>query len=201
MKYVLWCTRAFDGASHEVADPVHYGFANDVRCVALHGREILRIYSGSMRRSFAAVPTMPPKRHWQGVVRSSTCASDVSTRYASQALGSHGHYVQCRCCCPRRATDTNLHLPCSFTVSLQPASMRSPYRQVNLLQRLNQDVLLEIFEELQHTKDLGPLPLTCKWLRDSCNSVLFSRTFVRSTFLHRSFHDVFPAQSIWPYVR
>ncbi|KAI0350392.1 hypothetical protein OH77DRAFT_1463738 [Trametes cingulata] len=80
--------------------------------------------------------------------------------------------------------------------------MSSPDCRPSLkFERLNQDVLLEIIEELQRTKDLGSLSLTCRWLRDLCQPVLFSRTFVQSTFLQKAFHRVFPAQSIWLHIR
>ncbi|KAI0365497.1 hypothetical protein BV20DRAFT_1056366 [Pilatotrama ljubarskyi] len=74
-------------------------------------------------------------------------------------------------------------------------------RQVKLFQHLNQDVLLEIVEELWRTKNLRPLSLACRWLRDLCKPVLFSQAVVESGFMQSTVHEVFPPQSIWAYIR
>ncbi|OSD07118.1 hypothetical protein PYCCODRAFT_796894 [Trametes coccinea BRFM310] len=66
------------------------------------------------------------------------------------------------------------------------------------LRRLNDDVLLQIYQELRPKHGLQPLSLTCRWVRESVKPVLFSscrqdaRGLTWECFIPRQF---------WPYIR
>ncbi|KAL7281439.1 hypothetical protein ACG7TL_004752 [Trametes sanguinea] len=66
------------------------------------------------------------------------------------------------------------------------------------LRRLDDDVLLRIYQELRPRHGLQPLSLTCKWIRESVKPVLFSSCHQGALAL--TWEDFIPRQ-LWPYIR
>ncbi|KAI9067433.1 hypothetical protein FKP32DRAFT_1553687, partial [Trametes sanguinea] len=66
------------------------------------------------------------------------------------------------------------------------------------LLRLDDDVLLQIFEELRPQHGLQPLSLTCKWVRESAKPVLFRSS--RQAASGMTWEEFVPRQ-LWPYIR
>lgn len=69
---------------------------------------------------------------------------------------------------------------------------------VHSLERLNDDVLVRIYELLLPKQGLRSLSLSCKSIRESCMSVLFRASWCRAQFLT---WDEFISSPLWPYVR
>ena len=68
------------------------------------------------------------------------------------------------------------------------------------LRVLDDDILLQVFQELRPSRHLRPLSLTCKWIRKLCMGILFSSCTIRAASLS-SGKTMFLPEQLWPYVR
>ncbi|KAI9067426.1 hypothetical protein FKP32DRAFT_1553269, partial [Trametes sanguinea] len=66
------------------------------------------------------------------------------------------------------------------------------------LRRLDDDALLQIYEELRPQHGLQPLSLTCKWVRESVKPVLFRSCHQDALCLD---WELFVPRQLWPYIR
>ncbi|CDO69231.1 hypothetical protein BN946_scf185042.g133 [Trametes cinnabarina] len=66
------------------------------------------------------------------------------------------------------------------------------------LRRLDDDVLLQIYEELRPDEGLRPLSLTCKWVRESVKPVLFTSVYQAAESVT---WEQFIPRHLWPYIQ
>ena len=66
---------------------------------------------------------------------------------------------------------------------------------------LDEDVLLQIFEELRPHRNLRPLSLTCKRVRRMCMGTLFRKSFIKARVLSSESAAYIQEYSLWSFVR
>ncbi|KAM5544872.1 hypothetical protein V8D89_001770 [Ganoderma adspersum] len=69
----------------------------------------------------------------------------------------------------------------------------------DILSRLDDDSLLELFEHARTCGSLRPLSLSCKWIRELCKPILFRQCRLRMAYRFNA-RDSIP-ETIWPHVR
>lgn len=91
-----------------------------------------------------------------------------------------------------------------FFSSRTPACMPVPTGETRVLGTnflgLNEDVLIQIFEELRPHQNLRPLSLTCRPIREVCMNILFRNCSIESKMLSSGRAQFLP-ESLWEYVR
>ena len=73
-------------------------------------------------------------------------------------------------------------------------------RAPGTLRILDDDIIRQVFEELQPRRHLFPISQTCKWVRALSKDVLFSKCIVKSKNLPYG-RSHFVPEALWPYVR
>ena len=73
------------------------------------------------------------------------------------------------------------------------------HRSSDILSRLDDDSLLELFEYARTRGSLRPLSLTCKWIRELCKPILFRRCCLRMEYRFNARYSI--PETIWPHVR
>ncbi|OSD07119.1 hypothetical protein PYCCODRAFT_1431301 [Trametes coccinea BRFM310] len=93
---------------------------------------------------------------------------------------------------------TGMSGPSIALAGLPSSTVRKPGQATRGLRRLDEDVLLQIFEELRPEHGLRPLSLTCKWVRESVKPVLFRSCRQDALCLD---WELFVPRQLWPYIQ